>query len=338
VLRQAPVAGFVARGNRRYRSVAGNWQIRVNFQPSRRRDFSMNAKPTIGFVGLGLMGSAIVERLQDVGYSLTVIANRSRTNVEAAVSRGATESNTGRELAERSDVVLLCMDTSASVEARMFGEDGIIAGLRKGALVIDFGTSLPGSTQRIGEAVAEAGARYMDAPLGRTPSHGREGKLNIMAGGSEDDFARAEPLLRDLGENVFHVGPLGAGHTLKLINNFFAMTTACAMSEAFAMADQAGIRRQTLYDVMSAGPLRSGMMDFVKANAIDGKPDMLAFSISNARKDVGYYGRMAEDLGVPTVMSYAARQALSLAAASGFGARMVPEMVDYFSELFGDDR
>ncbi|WP_035485246.1 NAD(P)-dependent oxidoreductase [Geminicoccus roseus] len=292
------------------------------------------SKPSIGFVGLGLMGSAMVTRLQSLGYPMTVVANRSRANVDAAVGRGAVEVATARELAARSDIVMLCMDTSASVEARMLGEDGVIAGVRAGTLVIDFGTSLPDSTKRLGTTVAEKGATYMDAPLGRTPSHGLEGKLNIMAAGSEAAFQRAEPVFRDLGENIFHVGPLGAGHTLKLINNFFAMTTACAMSEAFAMADKAGIARDTLYSVMSAGPLRSGMMDFVKANAVDGNPNQLAFSVANARKDVGYYGRMADDLGVPTVMSTSAKQALSLAAAEGWGDKLVPQMVDYFAELF----
>lgn len=295
----------------------------------------MTNQPSIGFIGLGLMGSAMVERMQGLGYPMTVIANRSRANVDAAVGRGAVESATSRELAGRSDIVMLCMDTSASVEARMFGEDGVIAGLRPVSLVIDFGTSLPASTKRIAAAVAVAGAEYMDAPLGRTPSHAVEGKLNIMAAGSNEAFERAKPVFEDLGENIFHVGPLGAGHTLKLINNFFAMTTACAMSEAFAMADQAGIERDTLYGVMSAGPLKSGMMDFVKAYAVDGKPDMLAFSVANARKDVGYYSRMADDLGVPSVMSNSAKQALSLATAGGYGQRMVPEMVEFFAGLFG---
>ena len=294
----------------------------------------MTDRPSIGFIGLGLMGSAMAQRLLDLDYPLTVIANRNRRGVEAAIERGAAEARSARELAQRSEVVMLCMDTSASVEARMLGEDGVIAGLREGSLVIDFGTSLPDSTRRMGEAVEAAGSGYMDAPLGRTPSHGREGKLNVMAAGPEEAFARAEPILRDLGENVFHVGPLGAGHTLKLINNFFAMTTACAMSEAFAMADLAGIERETLYDVMAAGPLRSGMMDFVKAQAVDGVPDMLAFSIVNARKDVGYYGRMADDLGAPSVMGGAAKQALSLAASQGWGDRMVPEMVDYLAGLY----
>lgn len=292
-------------------------------------------KSRIGFIGLGLMGSAMVQRLIDCGHELTVIANRRRENVDAAVARGAREVTTAKDVAAASDIVMLCMDTSESVEARMLGDDGVIAGLAAGALVIDFGTSLPGSTLRIAEQVQAAGAAYMDAPLGRTPSHGREGKLNIMAAGAHEDFARARPVFEDLGENVFHVGPLGAGHTLKLINNFYAMTTACAMSEAFAMADQAGLDRQALYEVMSAGPLRSGMMDFIRAQAVDGDIQ-LAFSVSNAGKDVGYYARMAKDFGLDSAMSTCALKALAEAREAGWGEKMVPEMVDYFAERFGE--
>ena len=293
------------------------------------------SKPEIGFIGLGLMGSAMVERLQAQGYPLTVLANRSRTRVEAALSRGAKEAKSARELAAASDVVMLCVDTSASVESRMLGDDGVIAGLREGALVIDFGTSLPASTKMLGEKVAAAGAVLLDAPLGRTPAHAVDGKLNIMAAGDQAAFARAEPVLQDLGENVFHVGPLGAGHTLKLINNFFGMTTAVAMSEAYAMADLAGLPRQKLYDVMAAGPLRSGMMDFVTGYALEGDPTKLEFSIANARKDVGYYSTMADDFGATSLMSVGPKTALGLARADGRGDKMVSQMVDFMSDLFG---
>lgn len=295
----------------------------------------MAEKPRIGFIGLGLMGSAIVQRLIDLEYPMTVIANRSRANVEAAVARGATEVKTAREIAEASDVILLCMDTSASVEARMFGDDGVIAGLKGGELIVDFGTSLPGSTLKIAEQAKAKGATYMDSPLGRTPSHGRDGQLNIMTGGDKADFDRIKPVLDDLGENVFHVGPLGAGHTLKLINNFYAMTTACAMSEAFAMADHAGLDRQTLYDVMAAGPLKSGMMDFIKANAVDGEIQ-LAFSVTNAGKDVGYYAQMTKDMGKASMMAPGTVNTLSTAKSDGWGDKMVPEMVDYFVDRYKD--
>ena len=294
-------------------------------------------KPVIGFIGLGLMGSAMVSRLQGLGYRLNVIAHRHRANVDEAIGRGAREFFTARELARASDIIMLCVDSSASVEAMVYGEDGVLAGVRPGTLAIDFGTSLPGSTRKIGADMAARQARYMDAPLGRTPAHAVDGLLNIMAAGEREDFEAARPVLQDLGENVFHVGPLGAGHTLKLINNFFALTTACAMSEAFAMADLAGLPRQKLYDVMASGPNRSGMMDFIKAYAIDGDPQALAFSVANASKDVGYYVAMADDFGAPSQISPAVRSTLEKAAASGWSNRMVPELVSFFEQLFAEE-
>lgn len=292
------------------------------------------AKPNIGFIGLGLMGSAMVERLQDQGYSVNVVANRSRQHIDVAIARGATERKTAREVAEHSDIVMLCVDTSASVEARMRGDDGIIAGLSAGSTVIDFGTSLPASTRALGAEVAAKGAAMLDAPLGRTPAHAAKGQLNIMGSGDKDAFDKVKPVLDDLGENVFHLGELGTGHTIKLINNFFGMTTANAMAEAFAMADKAGVDRKNLYNVMAAGPLHSGMMDFVSAYALEGDPSQLAFSIRNARKDVGYYSTMADELGVPSIMATGPKQALGIAASSGYADRMVSEMVAFYENLF----
>ncbi|GFE65478.1 NAD(P)-dependent oxidoreductase [Litoreibacter roseus] len=288
----------------------------------------------IGFIGLGLMGGAMVGRLQDKDYSLTVIANRDRTHVDAAIARGATEVATARELTAASDIVMLCMGTSAQVESRMRGPDGVIAGLQPGTVVIDFGTSLPGSTRALGAEVASAGGTYLDAPLGRTPSHAKDGLLNIMCAGDVSTFEAVRPVLGDLGENIFHLGELGTGHTIKLINNFFAMTTANAMAEAFAMADKVNVSRESLYEVMAAGPLHSGMMDFVKGYAIDGTPDMLAFAVKNASKDVGYYARMAEEVGAESIMSVCARAALSRADQEGWGDKNVPEMVDFFTSKF----
>jgi len=212
----------------------------------------------------------------------------------------------------------------------------VIAGLKPGVIVIDFGTSLPESTKVLGKKVAAAGATYLDAPLSRTPSHAVDGLLNIMCSGDRAAFDQARPVLDDLGENVFHLGELGTGHKIKLINNFFAMTTANAMAEAFAMADLAGVSRQGLYDVMSAGPLQSGMMDFIKAYGIDGNAEALAFSVRNAAKDVGYYRKMAQDLGADTIMSACANEALTTAVEQGMGDNLVPQMVDFFAKRFSD--
>ena len=292
-------------------------------------------KPTIGFIGLGLMGSAMVECLQKNGYEVTVLGNRNRAGIEAALARGASEAATAREIAERCEIVMLCMGTSEHVEARVYGEEGVLAGARAGQIAIDSGTSLPGSTQKIAADIAAKGAAYLDAPLGRTPAHAVDGLLNIMCAGDKAAYERAKPVLDVLGENVFHLGESGAGHAVKLINNFFGMTTAMAMAEAFAIADAAGIERDTLYGVMSAGPLRSGMMDFIRNYAAEGKVD-LAFSVANAAKDVGYYRSMAEGLGARSRMSGAADALLSEARDGGFGEKMVPEMVDYLSARLKD--
>ncbi|WP_081535703.1 NAD(P)-dependent oxidoreductase [Rhodovulum sp. P5] len=290
--------------------------------------------PRIGFIGLGLMGRAMVECLQKGAYELTVLGHRDRTGVDEALNHGATEAETAKALAEEVDIVMICVGTSDQVESRVYGEDGLLAGAQPGQVIIDFGTSLPASTLKIGAALAEKGATYLDAPLGRTPAHAKDGKLNIMCAGDRAAYDKVKPVLDVLGENVFHLGKLGNGHTIKLINNYFAMTTACAMSEAFAMADAAGIGRQELYDVMAAGPNHSGMMDFIKAYATDGQID-LAFTVANAAKDVGYYRQMAADLGQASRMSGAADATLREVRDSGDGALMVPELVAWMATHLG---
>ena len=297
-------------------------------------------QPTIGFIGLGLMGSAMVARLQQqddfaIGQ-LFVLANRSRQAIDAAIQRGATEVESGRVLAEKSDIIMLCMDTSDSVESRMLGDDGIIAGLSAGKVVIDFGTSLPDSTRRLGLQVAAQGAAMLDAPLGRTPAHAQDGKLNIMASGERNAFDNVRAVLEVLGENVFYFGALGTGHTIKLINNFYGMTVATAMAEAFAVGEAAGIDGQQLYDVMSAGPSHSPMMDLIKAYAVDGDREALQFSVGNARKDVVYYSAMTDAMGIPSLMSAGTKQSLGLASSEGYANRHVSEMVDLYRRVVGD--
>lgn len=285
----------------------------------------------IGFIGLGLMGRAMVECLQKASFDLTVLGNRDRTGVEEAIARGGSEAVSAKALAESSDIVMICVGTSEQVEQRIYGEEGVLAGAKAGQVVIDFGTSLPASTLKIGADLAERGATYLDAPLGRTPAHAKEGLLNIMCAGDEAAYDKVKSVLDVLGENVFHLGKLGNGHTIKLLNNYYAMTSANAMSEAFAMADAAGIERDALYNVLAAGPNGSGMMQFIRNYAVEGKID-LAFSAANARKDIGYYRQMADDLGKHSRMSGCTYSLLSEVCEGGKGDMMVPAIVDWFSD------
>ncbi|CAM2942772.1 NAD(P)-dependent oxidoreductase [Pseudoalteromonas distincta] len=289
------------------------------------------SKPVIGFIGLGLMGGNMAENLQNKGYEL-IVMDLSKDAVAACVARGAKTASTAKELAEGSDIVMFCLTTSAVVEKIVYAEDGILAGIKEGAVLVDFGTSIPSSTKKIGADLAAKGAGMIDAPLGRTPAHAKDGLLNIMAAGDIATFNKVKPVLEDQGENVFHLGELGAGHTTKLINNFMGMTTVCAMSQAFAVAELAGVDRQQLFDIMSTGPSNSPFMQFCKNYAVDNVSD-LGFSIANANKDLGYFLQMVEDLGTESKIAEGSSANLQAAFDAGMGQGNVPEIFDYFKKL-----
>ncbi|MCP2003490.1 MULTISPECIES: NAD(P)-dependent oxidoreductase [Buttiauxella] len=285
-------------------------------------------KPKIGFIGLGLMGSNMVQCLQDNGFELKVM-DLNKDAVADVVARGATEANSPAELAAASDIIMLCLTTSTIVEKVVYGDNGILAGIKEGSVLIDFGTSIPASTRKIGADLAKKGSGMIDAPLGRTPAHAKDGLLNIMVGGDKNTFEKVKPVLEVQGENIFYLGDLGAGHTTKLINNFMGMTTVCAMSQAFAVAKLAGVDRQQLFDIMSTGPSNSPFMKFCKNYAVDGVSD-LGFSIDNANKDLGYFLEMVNNLGCRSEIAEGTSSNLKGAVTTGIGSGNVPEIFDYF--------
>lgn len=290
------------------------------------------SKPVIGFIGLGLMGGSMVENLQKRGFPVVVL-DLNKDAVDAVLARGnATAASSPKELAEKSDIVQLCVTTSEVVEKLIYGENGILEGIKPGSVLIDFGTSIPASTKKIGADLAAKGVGMIDAPLGRTPAHAKDGLLNIMAGGDKATFDKYEAVLKEQGENVFYLGPLGSGHTTKLINNFMGMTTVCAMSQAFAAAELAGVDRGLLYDIMSSGPSNSPFMGFCKNYAVDGVSD-LGFSINNANKDLKYFNQMISDLGSRSRIAEGTSESLDAAASQGMGPKNVPEIFDFFVEL-----
>jgi len=289
-------------------------------------------KPVIGFIGLGLMGGNMVENLQKRGFELVVMDLNKDVVAKVIACGNAREAASPRELAKASDIVMLCLTKSEVVEKVVYGNDGILAGIREGAVLIDFGTSIPASTRKIGADLAAKGAGMVDAPLGRTPAHAKDGNLNIMASGDKETFEKVRPVLEEQGENVFYLGALGAGHTTKLINNFMGMTAVCTMSQAFAVAERAGVDRKQLYDIMSTGPSNSPFMTFCKNYAVDGVSD-LGFSINNANKDLGYFLKMAEDLGTRAEIAEGTSHNLQAAVDAGMGDGNVPEIYDYFLML-----
>lgn len=291
----------------------------------------MTTNPVIGFIGLGLMGGNMVECLQKNGFK-PIVMDLDKKALAAAVDRGATEASSPAELAAACDIIMLCLTTSDVVEKIIYAADGILSGIKEGAVLIDYGTSIPASTRKIGADLAKKGAGMIDAPLGRTPAHAKDGLLNIMASGAKETFDKVKPVLDVQGENIFYLGALGAGHTTKLVNNFVGMTTVCAMSQAFAVADRAGVDRQQLFDIMSTGPSNSPFMQFCKNYAVDDVSD-LGFSIANANKDLGYFLKMVEDMGTRAQIAEGTSSNLQAAVDSGMSNGNVPEIFDYFLKL-----
>jgi 3-hydroxyisobutyrate dehydrogenase-like beta-hydroxyacid dehydrogenase len=212
------------------------------------------------------------------------------------------------------------------------GPGGLLEASAPGLIVVDCSTSEPGSTQRLRALALQRGAELVDAPLARTPVEAEAGRLNVMVGAEPATFARVEPVLRCFAENVFHVGGPGAGHTIKLLNNFIAQAICTATAEAFAVGARAGIDLARLVEVISAGAVNSGLFQAM-AKTLHGDLAGLRFELDNARKDVRYYTHLAEGLAVPTLLGEAVHQSLTLASSLGHGRKFVPSLVEAQEQL-----
>jgi 3-hydroxyisobutyrate dehydrogenase-like beta-hydroxyacid dehydrogenase len=285
-------------------------------------------KPRIGFIGLGLMGHGMAANLLRKGFPLAVKINRDRSRLGDIVGAGARECGSNAEVASNADFVILCVTGSPQVEDIVFGAKGLLEAARPGLVVIDTSTSEPGTTARCREALASKGTRFVDAPLARTPKEAEEGRLNAMVGADDATFAQVKPVLAAFCENIFHVGPPGAGHTLKLVNNFMALTIAASIAEAFAVASKAGVRLDKLVEVVSQGALNSNIFQMIGGGAVQGDLTRMKFSIANAAKDLRYYTHLAESLPVATFVGEAVHQSFNQAVSLGLGDRLLASMIE----------
>ena len=286
----------------------------------------------VGFVGLGAMGVGMAANVAKAGYPLTVLGHRRREPLERLAGLGAEEVGTARELAERSDIVILCVTTSEAVEGIVDGPDGLLAAPDARFLLIDCGTSRPESTVALGRRLAERGCAMLDVPLGRSAAAAESGTLNMMAGGAEADFERARPLLETMSENLFHVGALGVGHRLKLMNNAYSLGVACLAAQIVEVARAGDVDVERLHGVMAAGPNRSDFFEWMFAAALEGDESRLAFSLANGAKDVGYFDDMNASLGTHATLPAETRRLLEGVVADGHGEENVPALM----RLLGD--
>ena len=296
---------------------------------------SNDKRPTIGFIGVGLMGHGMAKNIVTKGYPLVVLGHRNREPVEHLKSLGATEARTPRELAAQCDIVHLCVTGSPQVEANLRGPDGVIAGGRPGLVVIDCSTSNPVSTLALGDELRAAGMTLVDAPLSRTPVEAEAGTLDTMVGCDADTFARIEPVLRCWAGNVVHLGPLGLGHKMKLVNNFVAMGYAALFSEALAIARKAGLSVEQFHSVIGSGRMRSGFYDTFMQWSLVGNENAHRFTISNAHKDMRYLASMANEVGAVNNIQTLVKNSFAAMEAAGDGPKYVPMLADFIAHLNG---
>lgn len=286
-----------------------------------------NAQPRIGFIGIGLMGHGMAKNIASKGFALTFLKRRSAPDAGAdLIALGAREVDTPREIAAVSDIIILCVTGSPDVEGVCFGGNGIADTAKPGLIVVDTSTAEPTSTQAMRDRFAALGVDFVDAPLARTPVEAELGKLNTMVGATDESFARLEPVLKAYCENIFHVGPPGAGHKVKLMNNFIAQAICVATAEAFAASVKSGVDPKQLVRVVSAGGVNSGLFQAM-AKSLDGDMQGLKFQLDNARKDLRYYTHFTESMPLASWLGEAVHQSLVQACAMGLGDGMVAELV-----------
>ena len=206
------------------------------------------AGQAIGFIGLGLMGRPMARNLAAAGARL-IVHNRSRGAVDALAAEGMTAAESPHAVATAADIVILMLPDTPTVEAVLFGDDGVAGGLRPDALVIDMGTTAVTATR----AFAARVANYVDAPVSGGQVGAEAGTLTIMAGGSTADFARARPLFEVLGSHITHVGDSGAGQVAKAVNQVIVGLTIGAVAEALALARAAGVDPEMVRQALAGG-------------------------------------------------------------------------------------
>ncbi len=272
----------------------------------------------VAFIGLGIMGSRMAVHLARAGHELTVW-NRTGEKAEqwAQVHGGKVAATPGDAAAEAEVAITMVVD-GPQVEAVLLGPGGVAEGAGSNLLCVDMSTIAPSDTRRIGVALAERGIAFMDAPVTGSSPKAEDGTLTIMAGGDERDFVRARPLFEAMGELVVHVGELGHGETIKLINNAVAAVNAAVVGEALLVGRRAGVDLDALERVMGAGSGGSAMLA-LKAGPMRRHDYETLFKLEHMLKDVRLCLEEGQAGGAPFTFAAHAREILTAAAGRGLG-------------------
>lgn len=294
-----------------------------------------NAKETIGFIGLGYMGHGMAKNIVEKGYPLTAMGRSKRDAIDDLIKRGAVEAQTAAEVGAHSTIVFLCVTRSKDVESIVRGEHGLAAGLKPDSIIVDCSTSDPNSTLALAAELAGRGIHFVDAPLGRTPKEAWEGTLDTMVGAKEAVFNRLKPVLETWAGRIVHIGDVGDGHRMKLLNNFLSLGYAALYSEALALSKKVGISPERFDSVIRGGRMDCGFYQTFMRWTLEGDRNAHKFTIANAYKDLRYLEAMADAAGIPNPMGNAAKNSFAIAHAAGGDEDYVPILATHIGRVSG---
>ena len=285
-------------------------------------------RPTIGFIGMGHMGSHMAPRLISAGYHLTVY---DRTRDKARAIAGATVSETPKEAAAQSDIVISIVTNDPALEEVMFGPDGVLAGTHAGSAIIDMSTVSPRTSRRIFQAAREKGVAMIDAAVSGSVPQVEQGSLVIFVGGEQETYQLCKPILDILGQSSFYMGLSGMGTTMKLVVNTLLGLGMQALAEAIALGEKAGVEKGLLLDVLGQTtvltPGQKSKLENVKREEYPTN-----FALSLMHKDFSLVLSQAYDLAVSMPATAAAQQMYTAAMAKGRDADF-SLMIQFMKEL-----
>lgn len=264
----------------------------------------------IGFIGLGLMGKPMAMNLLKAGHSLTVW-NRTPARANELVAAGAVLAKTPRKVAEASEVLITIVSDPPALESVLWGapgkEDGVLGGLKTGSVYVDSSTVSPALVKKVAAACRERGVRFLDAPVTGGDWGAREGNLVFMIGGDAETLRDVEPILKVMGKKCFHLGPNGAGQTIKLAMNAILALEVAGVAEAIGLVTRAGLSGEQLVEVLQSSMGRSGLLDLKAPLMLKGdfKP---SFPLRLMHKDLGLALELGNQLGVALPTTAAARE------------------------------
>lgn len=272
---------------------------------------------SVGFIGVGNMGNPMAGNVLKNGFPMTVFD----LNPAAAanlVAAGARKAASAQEVLEQSEIVMTCLPASPDVEALYLGAGGLVERARPGTILIDLSSVLPSTPRKIEPRARERGVHFLEAPVSGGVSGARAGTLAVMVGGDADVLERARPVLRSIGPNIFSVGPVGAGNTVKAINNMMACVNSLAMMEGLVLGRKAGLDPTTIYEVVKASSGGSKALERIPS-AIIPRNFAPGFKVQLMNKDLDTFNTIAKELHIPISFSNVAQRYQQAALAAGLG-------------------